>query len=361
MQEKQKQTRWIALLGLTGIFLYLCWTMVQPFLNILIWSVVLVLMFYPVHRRILARTHQPALSASLSLLLVLATVVIPLILISTAVGNQMAYMAGTAQDYVQSVRNDPTRSEKLHKIYDTVNRYVPLDNLISVESLKENLGKGSKVIVSGTINFLGGAIGFIVSLFFVLFTMYYLFRDGHIIVEKIPSILPLEEEQSKRIIARTEEVISASVTGVVVIALIQGTLGGLMFWILGLPSSVLWGVLMTILSTIPMLGSFLVWVPAAIILALSGHWIKAVVLAAWGVLVIGMADNFLRPRLVGQKTKLHELFIFFSVLGGLRVFGVVGILLGPVVLAITIALLDVFKQGSVEQPLPVAADGSEPK
>lgn len=346
MVERQKQTRWFALLGLTVIFLYLCWTMVQPFLNILIWSIVLVLMFYPVHRRLLARTNRPSLSAILSLLLVLITVVVPLILVTTMVANQIAGMASNIQDYVQGVRNDPERSEKFHEIYDSINKYVALEKVVSIESLKANLGNASKIIVSGTINVIGGALGFVVSLFFVLFTMYYLFRDGHYIVEKIPSLLPLSEEQSKAIIARTEEVISASVTGVVVVALIQGILGGIMFAILGVPSAMVWGVVMTLLCTIPMLGAFVVWVPAAILLALTGHWIKAVILTAWGVFVIGLADNFLRPRLVGQRTRLHELIIFFSVLGGIKVFGVLGILLGPVIVAITLALLDVYRQGS---------------
>jgi predicted PurR-regulated permease PerM len=113
---------------------------------------------------------------------------------------------------------------------------------------------------------------------------------------------------------------------------------------LGLPSPLLWGVVMIFLSMIPMLGAFIVWVPAAIYLGLSGHWAKALMLTVWGALVIGSVDNFLRPKLVGERTRLHELLIFFSVLGGLQVFGVLGIVLGPVIVAITIALLDVLRQ-----------------
>jgi predicted PurR-regulated permease PerM len=139
-------------------------------------------------------------------------------------------------------------------------------------------------------------------------------------------------------------VIAASVYGVLVIAVIQGILGGLAFWALGLPSPLLWGVVMIFLSMIPMAGSFVVWVPAAGYLGLSGHWGKALILAVWGTFVIGTVDNFLRPKLVGERTKLHELFIFFSVLGGLQVFGVIGLVLGPVIVAVTIALLDVLRQ-----------------
>ncbi|MGH9904460.1 MAG: AI-2E family transporter, partial [Pyrinomonadaceae bacterium] len=175
------------------------------------------------------------------------------------------------------------------------------------------------------------------------FTMYYLFRDGDNIFEAVRDALPLEKEQATAIMARTRDVIGASVYGVFAIAIIQGTLGGLAFWVLGLPSAIVWGVAMVFLSMIPMLGAFLVWVPAAIYLAVTGHTLKAILLVLWGTLVIGMIDNFLRPKLVGSRTKLHELLIFFAVLGGLQVFGVLGIVLGPVMLAITMALIDVFR------------------
>jgi predicted PurR-regulated permease PerM len=143
---------------------------------------------------------------------------------------------------------------------------------------------------------------------------------------------------------------------VLVIAVIQGVLGGLAFWVLGLPSPLLWGVVMIFLSMIPMAGAFIVWVPAAIYLAITGHWVSALILTVWGALVIGSIDNFLRPKLVGEKTRLHELLVFFSVLGGLQVFGVIGLVLGPVIVAITIALLDVLRHADGVSPAPPERD-----
>jgi predicted PurR-regulated permease PerM len=131
-----------------------------------------------------------------------------------------------------------------------------------------------------------------------------------------------------------------------VIAAIQGTLGFFIFYVLGLPSPLLWGVVMFVLCMIPMAGAFLVWVPAAIYLALTGAWVKAVILTAWGMLVVGSIDNFLSPRLIGRRTRMHELLIFFGVLGGLDVFGVIGVILGPVVFAITIALVEIVRQAN---------------
>jgi predicted PurR-regulated permease PerM len=166
--------------------------------------------------------------------------------------------------------------------------------------------------------------------------MYYLFRDGDEIVRRLPSALPLSIEQGEAIIARIKEVVSASVYGVVTIAALQGLLGGIAFWVLGIPSPILWAVLMTFLCMIPLAGSFLVWLPLAIYLMATGHWTKA-------VLVVSTIDNFLRPKLLRNQTRLHELFVFFSVLGGISVFGLLGIVLGPVVLAITIGLLQTFR------------------
>jgi len=160
-------------------------------------------------------------------------------------------------------------------------------------------------------------------------------------------------KQGEAIIIRTQQVVSASVYGVVTIAVLQGLLGGFAFWVLGIPSPLLWAVLMTFVCMIPIAGSFLVWLPLSIYLMATGHWIKAVLLIVWGALVVSTIDNFLRPKLIKNQTKLHELFVFFSVLGGISVFGLLGLVLGPVVLAITLGLLQTFRPPITE---PVVAD-----
>jgi predicted PurR-regulated permease PerM len=174
--------------------------------------------------------------------------------------------------------------------------------------------------------------------------LFYFFRDGGKIRQAAYDTVPLERVQWQDIIARTKEVVGATVYGVMAIAAIQGTLGTFIFWTLGLPSPLLWGVVMFFLSMIPMAGAFLVWMPAALYLALIGSYSKALILVAWGVLVIGAIDNVLSPKLVGQRARLHELLIFFAVLGGLQVFGVLGLVLGPVVVAMTLALIEMARQ-----------------
>jgi predicted PurR-regulated permease PerM len=350
MPIESRNVRWWVLLLVTAILFYLCWRMIQPFLNVILWATVLVILFRPVHRRLGQRIRQPWLAALVSCLLVILIILVPVALVTLAVVNELS----NAVDSVQSTANyllDPN-SRFSGPVLNFLSRYIDINHLRSEEFLVERIRGVSGQLAGRTLGFIGGIVGAIVQTFFVIFTMYYFFRDGDNIARTVRDSLPLEREQAESVMARTSEVIDASVYGVITIGIIQGTLGGLAFWALGLRSAIIWAVVMTFLSMVPMLGAFIVWVPAAIYLALSGHWMKALLLAAWGTLVIGMIDNFLRPKLVGSRTRLHELLIFFSVLGGLNLFGVLGVVLGPVVLAITISLIDVYKAAGRSSSVP---------
>lgn len=341
----RNRIRWIALVVVTAGALYLNWLMMLPFFGVLAWAAVLAVVFNPVHKRILARTKSPSWSAVLSSLLVILLVMLPVSLITLAVINEAAKFADKLQEMMSQGGDllDPN-SPLTGSYVRLIEQYVNLDALREQGFIVERLRGLSGTIARGTLGFVGGLLGAVVQVFFIVFTMYYLFRDGDSIRHALRDALPLEKEQARQLLIRTREVVSASVNGVLIISFIQGALGGIAFWVLGLPSPLLWAVVMMLLSLIPVAGAFIVWVPAAIYLALTGAYVKALLLTVWGMLVIGSADNFLRPKLVGDKTRLHELLIFFSVLGGLQVFGVLGLVLGPVVVAVTLALVDVFRQ-----------------
>jgi len=341
MTDRNKQIRWWLLLLVTAIALYLCWLMVKPFAGVLAWAAVLVIVFYPVHQRLVRKTRRPALSALISCVLVILTILVPVVLLTIAVLREFSGAMQTVQASLVGFL-DPNSPLNLGPLR-WISRFVDIEQLRSQEQLVGYLKGMSSSIAGQTLGFLGGAIGIVVQIVFVIFTMYYLFRDGDRILAAVRDALPLDKKQSEAILERTRDVVGASVYGLFSIAIIQGVLGGLAFWALGLPSAIVWCVVMIFLSLIPMLGAFIVWVPAAIYLFATGHYVKGIFLVLWGTLVIGMIDNFLRPKLVGGQTKLHELLIFFAVLGGLQVFGVLGIVLGPVVLAITLALVDVFR------------------
>jgi predicted PurR-regulated permease PerM len=331
----------LAVLAATGIGLYLCWLMLKPFIGVLEWAIVLVIVFHPIHRRLRSKIKYRVVSALLSCLLVILIVVLPLTLLTIAVAQELANVAPSLPAKISQFMN--TQTPLFGKISEWLQSRFGIDTLRSQEFLLEQLKRSSEFLLGFSWNLVGNILGGVVKAFFVVFTMYYLFRDGEQIVKKLPAALPVSAQQGETIIARTQEVVNASVYGMVTIATLQGLLGGFAFWLLGVPSPVLWAVLMAFVCMIPIAGSFLVWLPLSIYLMVTGHWIKAVLLIIWGASVVSTVDNFLRPRLIKNQTKLHELFIFFSVLGGIGVFGLLGIVLGPVVLAITLGLLQTFR------------------
>jgi predicted PurR-regulated permease PerM len=326
------------------VALYLCWQMLLPFLDVILWAMVLGVVFQPIHRRILARVGSPGSAAILSTLLVVVTILGPVTAVTIAVINELRETASRLEtNPVQLFSFD---SPILGPFLRWVDGYVDVEQLQSPTFVREHLEAWTGTLANRTIGVVGGAVSLVVQMVLVVFTLFYLFRDGVALGRAMDDMLPLERSQTHDVLARTREVIGATVYGVIVIALIQGVLGAFIFWALGLPSPLLWGVVMFFLSMIPMAGAFLVWAPAALFLALTGLWTKAIILVVWGVLVVGSIDNVLSPKLVGKRTRLHELLIFFSVLGGIEVFGVLGLVLGPVTVAVTLALIEMVRQAN---------------
>ena len=347
MSRQIVQARWLTVLAATAIALYLCWLMLRPFIGVLAWAIVLVIVFYPVHQRLASRIGGRSLSAFASCIVVVLIAVIPLTVITVALAEELAKVLPNLPTQLSQVLNP--EAPVIGRVTQWIQRRSGVDPVRSQEFLTAQLQRSGQWMLGFSFNLAGNIAGGIVKAFFVVFTMYYLFRDGDKIVSKLPEALPLKRDQSEAIIKRTQEVVSASVYGVVSIAALQGLLGGLAFWILGVPSPLLWAVLMTFVCMIPVLGSFLVWAPIAIYLAVNGYWARAIFLALWGGLVISLVDNILRPKLIKNQTRLHELFVFFAVLGGISVFGLLGIVLGPVILAITLGLLQTFSVHATDE------------
>ncbi|HEX9424357.1 MAG TPA: AI-2E family transporter, partial [Pyrinomonadaceae bacterium] len=314
MKEQINQARWIGVLAATAIALYLCWLMLRPFITVLEWAAVLVIVFYPIHKRLAQKIKRRGLSALLSSLLVIVVLVLPLTFLTMALVNELSSTARNLPALVAQLMNP--QAPITGRVSKWFHDHVAVDMTRSQEFVIEQLKTAGAALLGQSLGLVGNILSTIVKAFFVIITMYYLFRDGDKIVRALPGALPLDHEQSAAIISRTSQVVSASVYGVVTIAMLQGVLGGLAFWILGVPAPILWGAVLALVCMIPIAGSFFVWLPASIYLMLTGHWTKAVLLILWGALVISTIDNFLRPKLIKNQTKLHELFVFFSVLGG---------------------------------------------
>jgi predicted PurR-regulated permease PerM len=332
--------KWAVFLAATALVVYFCLRILTPFMNVIAWATVLAVTFHPVHLHLVRKTGSVPLAALIASALVVVTFVIPLLFLVGLAINQFLALGGSLQASVgDGGIVDPTTP--FGRAYGWFTVRLGVDATAVVAWLRQHASELTRMAAQYTVTLAASVTGAVVSFLFIIFAMFLLFRDGDRIVAKIPDFLPFERTRSEALLVRIRDVIYGGVYGVVVIALIQGTLCGGMFWVLGIPSAALWGMVTVLTSVLPLVGAAAVWVPGALYLVVVGQWPQAIVLAAWGTLVISGVDNFLRPRLVGGRVGLSELVMFFALLGGLQVFGVLGIVLGPLLFAVAASIVDV--------------------
>jgi predicted PurR-regulated permease PerM len=206
----------------------------------------------------------------------------------------------------------------------------------------KNLQQVSTVLLSQSSRILKGLSSFLIAFLFTILSLYYLFKDGDRLYEWLKEILPLHPRERDLLLDRFRAMVNATIYGGLLIAIIQGLLGGLAFWVLGLSPPILWGTAMALFSFIPLGGTAFIWFPAAIFLFLQGAFTKGIILLAIGVLVISSVDNFLRPFLVGAKTNIHPLLLFFTVIGGIQAFGMIGVIAGPLIGTLCLTLIEIY-------------------
>lgn len=332
--------RWVIFLGATGMVLYLCLQILAPFMNVIAWSTVLAVTFHPVHEYLVRKTGKVSLSALIASALVVVAFVIPLLFTAGLAINQVLALGDSLQETFGDQGGVDTTTP-LGRSYEWLTRRLGVDATAIIAWAGQHASELTRLAAQYTVALAASVTGAIVSFVFIIFAMFLLFRDGNRMLAAIPDFLPFERTRSEALLARIRDVIYGGVYGVVVIALIQGALCGAMFWILGIPSAALWGMVTVLTAVVPLVGAAGVWVPGTVYLLATGAWPRAIVLAVWGTFAISGVDNFLRPRLVGGRIGLSELVTFFALLGGLRVFGVLGIVLGPLLFAIAAAIVDV--------------------
>jgi predicted PurR-regulated permease PerM len=332
-----------ALLVMTALALVICWFVVVPFLPALTWALALAIVAHPLYDWVASRVSKPDVAAVLAVALVTLIIIVPIAVITQQVASELSSeSSGGWDEWKSKILKNPT----LAPILDMVERHV---------NIEQELKAAGQAIRSRISSFARSLVVIVIQLFICLFTLFYFFRDRKQILTAARTYLPLSAREFDDLSQRTTVVIHAMIYGTVVVSCLQGLLGGLMFWILGLSSPLLWGVAMTIVAIVPVLGAFVVWGPAALYLLAQGEVWKGIVLAVFGSTVISLADNFLYPILVGKEIRLHTLLVFLAILGGIAVFGMSGIVLGPVALAVTLGLLDILRQRTVagrpaEQP-----------
>ncbi|MFQ5818007.1 MAG: AI-2E family transporter [Terriglobia bacterium] len=331
---------------LFALLLYLTYRIFAPFLVPLAWAGVLTICFYPVHRRIRARLRRPNWAALATVLLLTGIIILPAMLV-------MGHFAAEAVEAVGVFRQQ-LQEEQLPAL-EWLRQHLPLERLWSWLATQTRLEQAELQAlamkqVERLAGFLAGQAGvlarnlvfFVLQLLVTLFTTFYLFRDGARALERVRGLLPLKPAQRDRLLQTAQDVLHASVYSSFLIAAIQGMLGGLLFWALGIRSPVFWGVVMALFSLLPVIGAWIVWLPAALLFLLEGDWKRALILVAVGAVVIGTVDNVLRPWLISGRICLNGLLVFISVLGGLAAFGPIGLLLGPMIVAVGVAILDAY-------------------
>jgi predicted PurR-regulated permease PerM len=320
---------------ITGLVLYLCWQIVSPFVYAFAWAFALAVACSPLRRWLFAR--MPRWAASLLIIvLLLVVIVVPV----TFLFRQLLQESQRAQALFQgSLQNGDWRAAVagnrfLAPLFDWAGRQFDFGQL--GRQLNGIVASSIGPVVARSLRVIGQIGAALLALFFFL-------RDQEIMVEAIGRVLPLSNGETTRLFTRVASTVRAAVLGRLFIGMLQGSLGGLIFAILGLPAPIFWGAVMSLLATLPFMGAPIVWVPTCAILLLKGKWITALVLALWGLIIINPVDNILYPVLVGSRIGLHPLMLFIAFVGGMIAFGPTGLILGPCIVAVAVGLAEVWE------------------
>ncbi|WP_460095052.1 AI-2E family transporter [Pseudomonas sp. S2_B03] len=326
-----------------------------PFYGAVFWAVILGILFAPVQRRLQQKFGwQRNVTSLCTLSLCLVVAILPVIIVSILLVQEGA----TVYKNIESGELDIAAylAQFKHSLPPYFQHLLDRFGMGELDSLREKIVKaamqGSQALATQAFSFGQGTFEFVVSFFIMLYLLFFFLRDGPELARKMRTAVPLEENHKRRLQLKFNRVVRATVKGNVVVAVTQGALGGLIFWFLDIPSALLWAVLMAFLSLLPAVGAGIVWAPVAVYFLLSGMIWQGVVLGLFGVFVIGLVDNVLRPILVGKDTKMPDYLILVSTLGGLAVFGLNGFVIGPLIAALFLSSWALFVETKPKVQLP---------
>jgi predicted PurR-regulated permease PerM len=333
----RSRIRILVLMGVTAFGGYLCYRLAMPFLPILAWTLAFAVLFAPLQGWLESKLKSPGLAAAVTVLAVVLIVAVP----ATFVGQRLTLQAVKGAQLVKA----KVESGDWRRAIESRPRLAPLADRIEHQiNLPETVTSFTNWLTNTAGSLVKGSVVQVIGFLLTFYLLFFFLRDRRAMLQSLRSLSPLSEAEMDLLFSRISDTIFATIYGTLAVSAAQGLLGGLMFWWLGLSAPLLWGVMMALLAVVPVLGAFVVWIPAALFLAMEGSWGKAIILTVWGGVVVGSIDNLLRPILVGKRLKLHTVLAFMSVVGGLIVFGTSGLILGPVALTATIVLLEIWRR-----------------
>jgi predicted PurR-regulated permease PerM len=347
--QREKRLSLLFLVFVTAATLYLSFVIARPFLTPIATATLLAIAIYPLFLRLNRPIRNRNGAALLATLLVLIAIVLPAVLIVEKLAHETTALYGWLNE--QQSREGGWR-EYVGSVVDPPLEWVASRTGVSQQQLRQTalarLQSASSALLDWGKSFVVNLGGTIVNTMIMLLTLFFLLRDGEWIRERIGSILPIEAHRYQQLVDTVSASIAANMYGVLAVAVAQGTLGAIGYTIAGLPSVMLWSVATSLFSMIPLAGAASVWVTGAIYLLAIGDWGKAIFLAVWGAAVISTADNIVRPLVLSGRVKLHTLLIFFSLLGGVKAFGIVGLFTGPIIVSVAMALLKILEEERME-------------
>lgn len=339
MMDKKNSAQ-VVLLALTAAVLYVCYLLLRPFTTPILFGCVIGIVFYPLHAYIKKLFHNASGSAAVSTFLTLILTMVPLAFLLVAISNELndlyhdlaARSGGAGGMLTQLLR-------AIDKLVLRVSKVFPVPAVDVHAMLTARLEAASASLLRAGASIAANLFSFISRSAIALVVVFFAFRDGERAVSEIMSALPFDQKRTSELRTRIGSAITTNVYGGVIVGALQGLLAGLSFWALGMNSPVLWGVVTGVFSLVPIFGSAIVWAPASIVLLLTGHFVKAAILLGLGAGLISMIDNIVRPLITHKGLRLHPIFVFLSLLGGVQMFGILGLFVGPVVLSVAAALV----------------------
>lgn len=345
----------VGTLALAGLIL-------SPLFSPILWAVVLVYALYPLYGLVLRVTGgRESLSAFLLCAIMTIGFLLPLFYLTLLVAQDLAGMVSSLVTYLQQGELSVGEGWRRYPVIaGFVAQFQNLERLTGSDlqsSLVAGVADLGKLLIQQSTNVVSNVVQWAIEFGIVLLSAFYFFRDGRRFVDWTQENLPIAPERRRLVLTRFDEVVKGAVYGNTIVALLEGFIGWLAFWSVGLPSPILWGAVMAITAYIPFVGAAMVWVPAAIYLAIQGAYTQAGVLVVVGIVLSVVVDELVRNMIVGKASKVHSLIMFFSVIGGIQFFGLVGIVAGPLVVAVALTLLETYRNDAA--PGPVSTERSE--
>ncbi len=333
----------VMLLAILTLLGYLSYEIISPFLAPIAWAIVFSIVFYPVYVFISRYIKVKFIASIITTLLILVVIISPITYVSFILIDELQkigeYTDSGELDFIKNLFENIKATSQYAKVSSLIGE----GNMPTADTIMDNIRKLGKVITENLSVKITNIISVAINFLFMVFTIFFLFKDGPGFLTKVNDYLPFSEEQKTRLVTQVKDMIASTVYGGVVVGIVQGFLGGIAFYFVDIQSPVFWGIVMAVMSFVPMVGTFSVWGPAAIYLLTQGDYLNGFGLFLFGAFVISMIDNILKPLIIGSRTKMPTIVIFFSVLGGIKAFGIIGLIMGPLIMAVFISVFEIFR------------------